>query len=314
MAKIVIALGGNALGTTLPEQAVAVKVTARSVIDLLEDGNQIVVVHGNGPQVGIINNAMAALMKQDPKQGVTPLSVCGAMSQAYIGYDLQSAFQEEMDDRGIEQSVPVCTIVTRVEVDPNDPAFAHPTKPIGKFMTKEEADEFSAKTGYPVFEDAGRGYRRYVASPMPKDILELRAIRDLVETGHLVICCGGGGIPVFPEKGHHFKGAAAVIDKDHCAELLAEKMDADILIILTAVEQVAINFRKENEKWLKDLTPAEAKAYAAEGHFAPGSMLPKVEASVRFAESKPGRKAIITSLEKAIDAIHGKTGTAIEAK
>lgn len=314
MAKIVIALGGNALGTTLPEQAVAVKITARAVIDLLTDGNRIVVVHGNGPQVGIINNAMAALMKQDPKQGFTPLSVCGAMSQAYIGYDLQSAFQEEMEDRCLEVCPPVCTIVTRVEVDPKDPAFAHPTKPIGKFMTEEEANEFSAKTGYPVFEDAGRGYRRYVASPMPKDILELRAIRNLVDTDHLVICCGGGGIPVFPEKGNHFKGAAAVIDKDYCAELLAEKLDADILIILTAIEQVAINFGKPDQKWLKELTPAEARAYAGEGHFAPGSMLPKVEASIRFAESKPGRKAVITSLEKAIEAVHGLTGTTIGEK
>ena len=313
MAKIVIALGGNALGTTLPEQAKAVMTTASSVIDLLQDGNQVVVVHGNGPQVGIINNAMSALMKQDPKQGFTPLSVCGAMSQAYIGYDLQSAFLEEMENRHME-AVPVCTIVTRVVVDPADPAFIHPTKPIGKFMTKEEATEFAALTGYPVFEDSGRGWRRYVASPMPKDILEFRAIRDLMDTGHLVICCGGGGIPVYPEGGNHYKGAAAVIDNDHCAELLAEMLDADLLIILTAVEQVAINFRKADEKWLKDITPAEARAYAEEGHFAPGSMLPKVEAGIRFAESKTGRKAVITSLEKAIEALHGKTGTTIRAE
>lgn len=311
MSKIVIALGGNALGATLPEQAVAVKVTAKSVIDLLADGNEIIVVHGNGPQVGIINNAMAALEKTDPKQGFTPLSVCGAMSQAYIGYDLQSAFLEEMEDRGME-NVPVCTIVTRVMVDPEDPAFQNPSKPIGKFMTEEEARAFSEKTGNPVHEDAGRGWRRYVASPMPKEILELKAIRSLADTGHLVVCCGGGGIPVYPiGGGHHFKGAAAVIDKDHCAELLAERLDADQLIILTAVEKVCVNFNKPDQKALDNLTPEEAKMYAAQGQFAPGSMLPKVEAATRFAESKPGRKAIITSLERAVDALHGITGTII---
>lgn len=311
MAKIVIALGGNALGSTLPEQAVAVKVTAKSVIDLLADGNQVIVVHGNGPQVGIINNAMAALEKADPNQGFTPLSVCGAMSQAYIGYDLQSAFQEEMEDRGI-LNVPVCTIVTRVMVDPEDPAFQKPTKPIGKFMTEAEAMAFSEKTGCPVHEDSGRGWRRYVASPMPKKILELRAIRSLTDTGHLVVCCGGGGIPVYPiGGGHHFKGAAAVIDKDHCAELLAERLEADYLIILTAVEKVCINFNKPDQKELSVLTPEEAKAYAAQGHFAPGSMLPKVEAAVHFAESQPGRKAVITSLERAVDALHGLTGTCV---
>lgn len=311
MAKIVIALGGNALGATLPEQAVAVKITAKSVIDLLADGNEIVVVHGNGPQVGIINNAMAALEKADPKQGFTPLSVCGAMSQAYIGYDLQSAFLEEMEDRGMD-SVPVCTIVTRVEVDPEDPAFKKPSKPIGKFMTEEEAKAFSEKTGDPVHEDSGRGWRRYVASPMPKDILELRAIRSLSDTGHLVVCCGGGGIPVYPiGGGHHFKGAAAVIDKDHCAELLAEKLDADMLIILTAVEKVCINFNKPDQKALSAMTPQEAAAYAEEGQFAPGSMLPKVQAAARFASSKAGRKSIITSLESAVAALHGETGTVI---
>lgn len=311
MAKIVIALGGNALGATLPEQAVAVKITAKSVIDLLQDGNEIVVVHGNGPQVGIINNAMAALEKADPNQGFTPLSVCGAMSQAYIGYDLQSAFLEEMEDRGMD-TVPVCTIVTRVEVDPEDPAFKNPSKPIGKFMTEAEAKAFSEKTGNPVHEDSGRGWRRYVASPMPKDILELRAIRSLAESGHLVVCCGGGGIPVYPiGSGHHFKGAAAVIDKDHCAELLAEKLDADMLIILTAVEKVCVNFNKPDQKALSAMTPAEAEAYAKEGQFAPGSMLPKVQAGARFALSKPGRKCLITSLECAVAALHGETGTLI---
>lgn len=314
MSKIVIALGGNALGATLPEQAVAVKITAKSVIDLLDDGNEIVVVHGNGPQVGIINNAMEALEKADPNQGFTPLSVCGAMSQAYIGYDLQSAFLEEMEDRGME-NVPVCTIVTRVEVDPEDRAFQNPSKPIGKFMTEEEAKAFAERTGCPVHEDAGRGWRRYVASPMPKDILELRAIRSLSESGHLVVCCGGGGIPVYPiGLGHHYKGAAAVIDKDYCAELLAEKLEADILIILTAVEKVCVNFNKPNQQAISAMTVEEARAYADEGQFAPGSMLPKVEAGIRFAESKCGRKTIITSLESAVEALYGKTGTVIEKK
>ena len=234
MKRIVIALGGNALGNTLPEQAQAVKVTARAIVDLIEAGNQVVVAHGNGPQVGIINNAMAALQKVDPTQGVTPLSVCGAMSQAYIGYDLQNAFREELLDRGIT-NMPVCSIVTQVEVDPADPAFADPSKPIGKFMTKEEAEDYAAKTGYLVKEDAGRGWRRYVASPKPKHIIEAGAIRALAEDGHLVICCGGGGIPVYRTEKNHLKGAAAVIDKDFASELLAEQLDADMLIILTAV-------------------------------------------------------------------------------
>ncbi len=310
MKRIVIALGGNALGNTLPEQAQAVKVTARAIVDLIEAGNQVVVAHGNGPQVGIINNAMAALQKVDPTQGVTPLSVCGAMSQAYIGYDLQNAFREELLDRGIT-NMPVCSIVTQVEVDPADPAFADPSKPIGKFMTQEEAEEYAAKTGYLVKEDAGRGWRRYVASPKPKHIIEAGAIRALAEDGHLVICCGGGGIPVYRTEKNHLKGAAAVIDKDFASELLAEQLDADMLIILTAVEKVAINFRKENEQWLSSMTPEEAHRYIAEGQFAPGSMLPKVEAAVKFAESKAGRTALITLLEKAKDGIAGKTGTLI---
>ncbi len=309
--RIVIALGGNALGNTLPEQAQAVKITAKAIVDLIEDGNQVVVAHGNGPQVGIINNAMAALQKEDPSQGFTPLSVCGAMSQAYIGYDLQNAFREELLDRGI-RTIPVCTIVTQVEVDPSDPAFENPSKPIGKFMSEEEAKEFSSKTGYLVKEDAGRGWRRYVASPKPKHIIEAGAIRALTEDGHLIICCGGGGIPVYRTEKNHLKGAAAVIDKDFCSELLAEQLNADMLIILTAVEKVAINFRKENEQWLDAMTPDEARRYAAEGQFAPGSMLPKVEAAVKFAESKPGRTALITLLEKARDGIAGKTGTRIQ--
>ena len=301
--RIVIALGGNALGSTLPEQAAAVKITARAIVDLI-------VAHGNGPQVGIINNAMSALQKEDASQGYTPLSVCGAMSQAYIGYDLQNAFREELLDRGIT-NMPVCSIVTQVEVDPADPAFQDPSKPIGKFMTEAEAKAYQESTGNLVKEDAGRGWRRYVASPKPKHIIEAGAIRALSEDGHLVICCGGGGIPVYRTEKNHLKGAAAVIDKDFASELLAEQLDADMLIILTAVEKVAVNFRKENEQWLDTLTPEQARAYAAEGQFAPGSMLPKVEAAVKFAESKPGREALITLLEKARDGIAGKTGTIV---
>lgn len=311
--RIVIALGGNALGSTLHEQAEAVKITSRAIVDLIEDGNQVVVAHGNGPQVGIIDKAMAALQKEDPKQDFTPLSVCGAMSQAYIGYDLQNSLREELLDRNI-RNMPVCTIITQVEVDPEDPAFVNPTKPIGKFMTEEEARVYAAKTGYPVREDAGRGWRRYVASPMPKHIIEAGAIRHLSEDGHLVICCGGGGIPVRRTVHNHLKGAAAVIDKDFASELLAEQLDADMLIILTAVEKVAVNFRKENEQWLSSMTPEEAERYIEEGQFAPGSMLPKVEAAVKFARSKPGRQALITLLEKARDGIAGKTGTIIEQR
>ena len=308
--RIVIALGGNALGNTLQEQAKAVRITARAIVDLIEDGNQVIVSHGNGPQVGIINNAMTALQKEDPEQGFTPLPVCGAMSQAYIGYDLQNAFREELLNRGI-RNMPVCSIVTQVEVDPNDPSFQHPSKPIGKFMSREVAEAYAARTGHQIREDAGRGWRRYVASPKPKRIVESGSIRTLVENGQLVICCGGGGIPVYPAGGHKLEGISAVIDKDFASELLAEQLDADLLIILTAVEKVAINFRKENEQWLSTMTPDQARQYIREGQFAPGSMLPKVEAAVKFAESGPGRQALITLLEKARDGISGKTGTLI---
>lgn len=308
MRKIVIALGGNALGSTLPEQASAVKVTAKTIVDLIEDGNQVVIVHGNGPQVGIINNAMMALMREDPAQGSTPLSVCGAMSQAYIGYDLQNALREELLDRGIRNK-PVVTMVTQVEVDPKDPAFEAPSKPIGKFLSREEAERLAGRTGFLYKEDAGRGYRRYVASPRPRHIIELGAIRQLSDDGHIVICCGGGGIPVFRTERNHLKGAAAVIDKDFAAELLAEQLDADLLIILTAVEKVAIHFRQKDEAWLSAMTPEEAEAYAAAGEFAPGSMLPKIQAAARFAASKKTRQALITLLEKARDGLAGKTGT-----
>ena len=307
--RIVIALGGNALGNTLPEQMAAVKITARAIVDLIQEGCEVVVAHGNGPQVGMINNAMIALTHEDEKQPNTPLSVCVAMSQAYIGYDLQNALREELFNRGITD-IPVATMITQVRVNEDDPAFNNPSKPIGKFFNEEQAKMMEEKYGYIMKEDAGRGYRRVVASPKPAEIIEIGTIRTMVESGDLVIACGGGGIPV-TRQGNHLKGASAVIDKDFASCVLAQQVEADTLIILTAVEKVAINFGKPDEKWLDSLTPDEASKYIGEGHFAPGSMLPKVEAAVEFAESAPGRSALITLLEKAKDGVAGKTGTAI---
>lgn len=307
--RIVIALGGNALGNTLPEQMQAVKITARAIVDLIQEGCEVVVAHGNGPQVGMINNAMAALSRENPNQPNTPLSVCVAMSQAYIGYDLQNALREELYNRGIFD-MPVATMITQIRVDPEDPAFKCPSKPIGHFMTAEQAKEAEEKYGYIMKEDAGRGYRRVVASPKPVEIIEIGAIRSLVESGQLVIACGGGGIPVTLQ-GNHLKGASAVIDKDFVSNLLAQELNADFLIILTAVEKVAINFGKPDEKWIDDMNCDEARQYISEGHFAPGSMLPKVEAAVAFAESGENRTSLITLLEKAKDGILGQTGTRI---
>ena len=309
--RIVIALGGNALGDNLPEQMIAVKQTAKAIADLIQEGHEVVIAHGNGPQVGMIQKAMTELTRSDPEKYIPcPLSVCVAMSQGYIGYDLQNALREELLDRGIIKGV--ATVLTQVEVDPNDPAFSHPTKPIGAFMTKEEADKMVAERGYDVIEDAGRGYRRVVASPKPVSIVEIQSIRDMVEAGLVVVACGGGGIPVFKTEGYHLKGAAAVIDKDFAACTLAQQLDADCLIILTAVEKVAIHFGKPDVQWLSTLTPAQAEKYMDDGEFAPGSMLPKVQAAVQFAQSKEGRTALITLLEKAKDGIEGKTGTLIQ--
>ncbi|WP_295756267.1 carbamate kinase [uncultured Oscillibacter sp.] len=308
--RIVVALGGNALGNNLPEQMAAVKQTARAIVDLIEQGHQVVIAHGNGPQVGMIQNAMTELTRSDPEKYIPcPLSVCVAMSQGYIGYDLQNGLREELLDRGINKGV--ATVLTQVEVDPHDPAFQNPTKPIGAFMTKEEADALVKERDYKVVEDAGRGYRRVVASPKPVSIVEIQSIQDMVEAGLVVVACGGGGIPVFKTEGHHLKGAAAVIDKDFASEKMAEQLDADVLIILTAVEKVAVNFGKPDQKWLDSLTPEEARRYMDEGQFAPGSMLPKVQAAVQFAESRPGRTALITLLEKAKAGIAGETGTSI---
>ncbi len=306
--RIVIALGGNALGNNLPEQYIAVQNTSKAIADLIEEGNDVIICHGNGPQVGMINNAMTAYAKTDPAHpDITPLSVCVAMSQAYIGYDLQNALREELLNRGIKKSV--ATVLTQIRVDEDDPAFQNPTKPIGPFMTKEEADRLAEK-GINVAEDAGRGYRRVVSSPKPVEVIEINTVRDLLERGEVAITGGGGGIPVI-HRGNHLKGMPAVIDKDFASCLIAEELDADYLIILTAVEKVALNFGKPDQKTLDQMTVGEAEKYIEEGHFAPGSMLPKVEAGIKFASSKEGRTALITLLEKARDGINGKTGTRI---
>ena len=305
--RIVLALGGNALGEHLPEQMKAVKRTVKTIADLLEEGHQMVITHGNGPQVGMINMAMTTLSREDPSHPMAPLSVCTAMSQGYIGYDLQNALREELLNRGVRRSV--ATVLTQVEVDPADPAFQHPTKPIGAFMTQAEAEEMRRR-GNPVMEDAGRGWRRVVASPRPRRVVELDTIRTLADAGQIVIACGGGGIPVLPD-GNHLRGAGAVVDKDFTAELLAEELGADCLMILTAVEKVAVHFGKPNQRWLTHMTVPVAEKYIAEGQFAPGSMLPKVEAAVAFAKSSPGRQTLITQLEKALDGMRGQTGTII---
>lgn len=308
--RIVVALGGNALGKNLPEQMAAVKHTSKAIVDLIAEGNEVIVAHGNGPQVGMIQEAMTQLTRSDPEKYIPcPLSVCVAMSQGYIGYDLQNAIREELTNRDIHHGV--TTVLTQVEVDPNDPAFEHPTKPIGAFMTKEEAGRMVAERGYTVVEDSGRGWRRVVASPKPQAIVELDTIRSLVEADHVVIACGGGGIPVYHTEGHHLKGAAAVIDKDFAAARLAEQLDADALVILTAVEKVAIHFGKPDQTELDELTPETVQRYIEAGEFAPGSMLPKVQAALQFAQSGSGRMSLITELDRAADGIAGKTGTIV---
>ncbi len=308
--KVVIALGGNALGKDIEEQKEAVAKTAKVIVDLAEQGLDIIVTHGNGPQVGMIQNAMDNLivMQQNYKQVPLPTSV--AMSQGYIGIDLQNAIKYELLSRNIDGKV--STILSQVEVDKDDPAFENPTKPIGRFLTKEEADENEAN-GIRCMEDAGRGYRIVVASPMPKRIRELQTIKTLVDAGHIVITCGGGGIPVVSDAEGRLVGVNAVIDKDNASSLLASQLGADHLVILTAVEKVAINWGKENQEWLSDLTVEQAKEYIAQEQFAKGSMLPKVEAAIRFAESGEGRHALITLLDKAAAGIAGETGTVIHS-
>ena len=306
--KIVIALGGNALGKNLEEQRKAVKITASAIADLVEKGHEVIVSHGNGPQVGMIHNALILWQKNDKTASIPQLDVSVAMSQGYIGFDLECAIRTELENRGIKKNI--ATILTQVIVDKNDPAFSNPTKPIGSFMTKEEAEE-AKKRGLSVVEDAGRGYRQVVASPRPIGIAEIDSIKTLFENHHLVIACGGGGIPVI-KNGNELSGVPAVIDKDFASSTLAKLLGADYLIILTAVEKVAINFNKENQQWLSSLTINEAKKYIKEGHFASGSMLPKIEAGIDFVENNPNGQALITLLEKARDGIEGKSGTIIK--
>lgn len=305
--KVVTALGGNALGKDVEEQKEAVAKTAKVIVDLAQQGLDIIVTHGNGPQVGMIQNAMDNLVVMHENYKQVPLPTSVAMSQGYIGIDLQNAIKYELYSRNIDGKV--STILSQVEVDKNDPAFENPTKPIGRFLTKEEAEENEAN-GVRCMEDAGRGYRVVVASPMPQRIRELETIKTLVNAGHIVITCGGGGIPVISENGK-LVGVNAVIDKDNASSLLAAQLGADYLVILTAVEKVAINFGKENQEWLSDLTVEQAKEYIAEEQFAKGSMLPKIEAAIRFAESGEGRRTLITLLDKAAEGIAGKTGTVI---
>lgn len=305
--RIVIALGGNALGNTLKEQMLAVQKTSKAIADLIEAGHEVVMTHGNGPQVGMIQQAMDSLSDQSPKHPRIPLTVCVAMSQAYIGYDLQNALREELAGRGIEKSV--STVITQVKVDKDDPAFLTPTKPIGHILTEEEL-EIARKNNKPVINDSGKGFRRVVPSPRPVSIVELGSIRSLLNAGEIVIACGGGGIPVISE-GRHLKGIPSVIDKDYASCVLAKNIEADCLIILTAVEKVAINFGKPTQIDLDTITTEEARKYIKEEQFGAGSMLPKVNAAIEFAESGDNKETLITLLEKAKDGIDGKTGTRI---
>ena len=299
MSKIVIALGGNALGKTPSEQLSLVRETSKNIVDLVKMGNQVIVSHGNGPQVGMIYNNMVS--------SDMPFAECGAMSQGYIGYHLQQAIQRELATRGIKKDV--ATVITQVEVDKNDPGFNDPTKPIGVFYTEEEAKKLEKETGATFKEDAGRGWRRVIASPIPKKIVEIETIEKLIKSDTIVIACGGGGIPVIKED-NQYTGVAAVIDKDRTSALLALNTGADLLVILTAVPQVAINFNKPDQKNLSKLTLEEANTFIEKGEFAKGSMLPKVEACMYFVKES-GNKAIITSLDAARDALNGTTGTTI---
>ncbi|MDY3091378.1 MAG: carbamate kinase [Erysipelotrichaceae bacterium] len=307
--RLVIALGGNALGNSPEEQLELVKQTASTIVDLVEEGYDVVIGHGNGPQVGMINNAMEFSSVKGGKTPYMPFPECGAMSQGYIGYHLTQSIQRELALRGIKKEV--ACVVTQVVVDPNDGAFNKPTKPIGSFMSKEEADKIAEEKGFVFVEDAGRGYRRVVPSPKPVEIVELNVVEQLVNAGDIVITVGGGGIPVV-KTDDGLKGVAAVIDKDRASSKLALDMNADMLVILTAVDRVCINFNKPNQESLAEMDIETAKKYIAEGHFAPGSMLPKVEACLEFVESTSNGVALITSLEKAKAALKGETGTIIK--
>ncbi|VWL85047.1 carbamate kinase [Oceanivirga miroungae] len=306
--RIVIALGGNALGKDPKEQLSLVKKTAKAIVSMTKEGYEIIIGHGNGPQVGMINLAMDYAANGDVKTPYMPFAECGAMSQGYIGYHLQQAIREELKKENIDKEV--ATIVTQVLVDENDSAFTNLTKPIGMFYTKEKAEELAKEKGHTFVEDAGRGYRRVVASPKPKKIIELKVVEQLVDCGYIVITVGGGGIPVI-DTNEGLKGVDAVIDKDKSSAKLAEDLKADKLVILTAVDKVAINFNKPDQKDLDEMTLEEANKYIAENQFAKGSMLPKVEACMDYVKNS-GKVAIITSLDNASLALTGKTGTVIK--
>lgn len=306
MSRIVIALGGNALGNTAAEQLSLVTQTAKPIVDLIGQGNEVVIAHGNGPQVGMINLGMATAAEAGAIKAEMPFPECGAMSQGYIGYHLQNAIGNELAARGMRKDV--ATIVTQVLVDENDPAFQHPTKPIGAFYDKDTAARIAAEKGYTMVEDAGRGYRQVVPSPKPVDVIEKNMVNALIDGGFVVITVGGGGIPVVRRDGKLY-GTPAVIDKDFASAKLAELIRADKLVILTAVDRVAINWGKPDQRSLDEMTVAQAEQYCTEGHFAPGSMLPKVKAAISFARS--GGTAIIASLENAGKAVRGESGTAV---
>ena len=308
--RIVVALGGNALGNTPEQQLELVKGTAKPIVDLVEKGYDVIIGHGNGPQVGMINLAMEFSANKGGNTPYMPFPECGAMTQGYIGYHLQQAIQDELNARGIKKAC--ATVVTQVVVDESDPGFQNPTKPVGSFYTKEEADAIAAEKGFTFVEDSGRGYRRVVPSPIPKRIVEIETVEQLVSAGVIVITVGGGGIPVV-ETGTGLKGVAAVIDKDRASSLLARDVKADQLIILTAVDRVCVNFNKPDQRELPSMTLAEAEEYIKQGQFAPGSMLPKVQSCMEFVQgSATGGTALITSLARAAEALDGKTGTVVE--
>ena len=308
--SVVIALGGNALGDTPQEQLALVKETAKNIVDMVGEGVNVVVSHGNGPQVGMINNAFAYASRHDGKTPEMPFPEAGAMSQGYIGYQLSQAILNDLKDRGIMRST--ACVVTQTVVDPEDPAFRNPTKPVGAFLSEEEAASKAEETGWTFKEDAGRGWRQVVASPKPVRIVEFDAVKDLVEGGYVVVSTGGGGVPVL-ETESGYVGVPAVIDKDRSSAKLAADFGADMLVILTAVEKVCVNFGKPDQEEISAMTVAEALEYIEQGQFAPGSMLPKVEACIEYVRAFPEGKALITSLECAAAGIEGKTGTVITA-
>ena len=303
--RYVVSLGGNALGKNPEEQKELLKGVSKSIVHLVKLGHEVIIVHGNGPQVGMINLAF----NESPSSPAMPFPECGAMSEGYIGYHIQNAIDNALKDEGVKRNV--VTLVTQVLVDKEDPLFLNPTKPIGSFYTKEEAEKIVHEKGYTMKEDAGRGYRRVVASPLPIDVIEKESIKTLVEKGNIVICAGGGGIPVIENNGK-IEGVAAVIDKDYASAKVAELVNADILIILTAVDNVYINYNKPEQKKLENVTIKEMEEYLNTSYFAKGSMYPKVNACVKFLSHSKGKKAVISSLEKANLAFELKTGTIIQ--